>query len=378
MDMPHWVRGLPRTAREICALSLLVAATTTAGFSPVAHAHMGSKKNVRAELVTGGVDAMFEVEAIDASLAVGLGLDVDPQALRDRAPLVVRWLSRGVTITAAGEPCVPDAAAPHLAERDGIDLVVLSVSYACAAAGPLVLTDDTVFDADPDHATVVEVTAGDARAVHVLSAERRTVELVASPSASATAIEMGVQGAIHLVTGYDHLLFVLTLLLAGGVLARRRGLKLAARDVAWVVTAFTLGHSLSLAAATFELVVLPSRWVEAGIAATIIVVALDNVFRPDRSSVRAWLAGLFGLIHGFGFASVLGDVGLPAGQRALALLSFNVGIEIAQLAFVLLTLAPLAWLAKKPLYEPLVLRAGSLAIACVGAVWLVERAVLGA
>ncbi len=268
-------------------------------------------------------------------------------------------------------------AQPRLSERDGVDTIVLTVFYRCASDGPFVLTDETVFDDDPDHATVIEVVDGDARAVHVLSDEQRSAELTAAPGAASTAIEMVVQGALHLVTGYDHVLFVLTLLLAGGVVSRKRGFRRAVKEVAWVVTAFTVGHSVSLALASFEVVTLPAQWVEAAIAATIVIVALDNVFRPDRSDARPWLAGGFGLIHGFGFASVLAEVGLPAGQRALALFSFNVGIELAQLAFVVVALGPLAWLARRKLYEPLVLRGGSFAIAAMGAVWLVERVALG-
>jgi hypothetical protein len=374
------VRGVPRVAGDICALSLLITVgATTVGIAPTASAHMGSKKNVRAVLVTDGVEATFEVEAIDASLAVGLGLELQSDALRERAPLVTRWLTRGVTVTAAGQPCTPKAETPRLLRRNDTDVVVLTIAYRCTSDGPYVLRDDTVFDEDPDHATVVEVVSGDTHGVHVLTAQQRSIALIAAPSTGETVTEMVAQGAIHLVTGYDHLLFLLTLLLAGGMVAKKRGLRVAGRDIAWVVTAFTIGHSVSLAAATFDLVVVPSRVVESAIAATIIIVAMDNVLRPDRSSVRPWLAGVFGLIHGFGFASVLGDVGVPASERALALLSFNVGIELAQLAFVVVTLAPVAWLANEErFYRPIVLRGGSAAIACMGLVWLVERAVLGA
>ncbi len=372
-----WARSELRAVGHLCALTLILSATGIAALTQTAHAHLGSKKNVRAELLSDGVLATFEVEAVDASLAVGLGLEADPGTLMARSALIARWLSAGVNVTGAGEPCTAAPGAPHASSRDGIDTVVVRVAYICEAGSPYVLSDQTVFDTDPDHATVVEVMDGDSHAVHVLSSERRSVELVAAPSAAATAIEMVVEGAIHLVTGYDHLLFLLTLLLAGGVVSKKRGLRVAGREVAWVVTAFTLGHSVSLALATFGVVTLPPRWVESAIAATIVVVALDNVLRPERSGARPALSGVFGLVHGFGFASVLAEVGLPASQRALALFSFNVGIELAQLSFVVVLLAPLAWLASKKLYEPVVLRGGSFAIAAMGAVWLVERAVLG-
>ena len=104
-------------------------------------------------------------------------------------------------------------------------------------------------------------------------------------------------------------------------------------------------------------------------------VAVWNVVRQEARVGLRWVAGMFGLIHGFGFSSVLADVGLPAEQTAVALLSFNIGIELAQLAVVAVALLPLAWLAKREkLYRAAIMRAGSLAIAALASVWLVERA----
>ena len=105
------------------------------------------------------------------------------------------------------------------------------------------------------------------------------------------------------------------------------------------------------------------------------LVAAGNVLRPKASVARPWLAAAFGLVHGFGFSSVLAELGLPASHRVLALLSFNVGIELAQLVFVTLVLLPLAVLAKYRGYQRFVLQGASLAIAAFGGLWLVERSV---
>jgi hypothetical protein len=150
------------------------------------------------------------------------------------------------------------------------------------------------------------------------------------------------------------------------------------RDLAWLVTAFTVGHSVTLALAALEIVVLPSQPVEIAIAASIVLVALHTCFVPRGRRVLPLVAGVFGLIHGFGFSSVLRELGLPAEDTVLALVSFNVGIELAQLAFVALVLGPLLAVAKRPaVYERWLVRGGSLGIAAVASYWVVER-VLGA
>jgi hypothetical protein len=169
-------------------------------------------------------------------------------------------------------------------------------------------------------------------------------------------------------------LFLLSLVLAAGLVAAREGTRKALRDVAILVTAFTIGHSVTLIAAALGVVVLPSRLVESLIAASIIVVAGANVWKPEARKSIPWLAFGFGLIHGFGFSSVLAEYGLPTGHRVLALLCFNVGIELAQLAFVAVVLFPLAWAARYDGYRAVVVRGGSVVIALLAAVWLAERA----
>jgi hypothetical protein len=141
-----------------------------------------------------------------------------------------------------------------------------------------------------------------------------------------------------------------------------------------IVTAFTIGHSVTLALAALDVVVAPSALVESAIAASVVIAAVLNLWRPSAGAERPWLALGFGLVHGFGFSSVLAEVGLPKGERVLALFSFNVGIELAQLAFVALVLWPLALLARRRFYERAVLVPGSLAIAAIAAFWFVERA----
>ena len=140
-----------------------------------------------------------------------------------------------------------------------------------------------------------------------------------------------------------------------------------------VVTAFTLAHSITLSLAVLGVVTLPSRFVESVIAASVVVAALNNL----RGTVdrRRWvMAFVFGLVHGFGFASVLADLGLPQGALALALVGFNLGVEIGQLAIVAAFLPAAYLLRATAFYRVGVLRVGSLAVAVLASWWLIERA----
>jgi hypothetical protein len=342
-------------------------------------AHMGSTKYVDARVGDAGVELVVHVQAIDVGVALGLGTRPEPEALRRHETLLKAWIARGLVVhTDAGE-CVPEVGTPYGEVRDGEAFVAVPVLHACPTGAAIyTLADDTVFEGDPEHRTFVTVDAPQGAASHVLRAGQQRVELTAASSPAGTALTYLREGAIHLVTGLDHLLFLLSLVLVASLGLRRGGLRGTGKDIAWIVTAFTLGHSLSLCSAALGLVALPSAWVEAGIAASIVVVAASGAIRPripDRASRRrrAWLAGAFGLVHGFGFSSVLADVGLSAQHRVLALATFNLGIELAQVAFVTAVLAALALVAHHAAYRRWVVQGGSLAIAAMGCVWTIER-----
>src|SRR4051794_3160271 len=176
-------------------------------------------------------------------------------------------------------------------------------------------------------------------------------------------VELGVK---HILTGYDHLLFLVALL------ATARGLW----SVVRIVTAFTLAHSVTLTLGALGIVSIPDRIIEPLIAATIIWVALENllVAEPDR---RRWIWSFgFGLVHGLGFASALTELGLKGAELVRALVGFNLGVEIGQLIFVAAFLPALTWLSRGS-GAKLTPRIASLAVAAVGTYWLVERILAG-
>jgi hydrogenase/urease accessory protein HupE len=176
-------------------------------------------------------------------------------------------------------------------------------------------------------------------------------------------------GIEHIVTGYDHLLFLLAVLL---------GCR-SSRAVLLIITAFTLAHSVTLALATFDLVQLPSRWVESFIALSIAYMGLENFRKGGSLAKRICLTSVFGLIHGLGFAGLLREIGVGAdGQSAaLPLLAFNLGVESGQLAIVALMLP--VWLALRRIrnFERIVIPALSSCIIILGGIWFFQRAFSG-
>ena len=144
-------------------------------------------------------------------------------------------------------------------------------------------------------------------------------------------------------------------------------------DVLKVVTAFTIAHSITLTLATLHIISLPSRWVEAAIAASVIVAALNNIFPVILK--KRWLAAfVFGLIHGFGFASVLSDLGLQNGSLFIALVGFNVGVEIGQIGILSIYLPVSFALRKTWFYQQVFFYGGSILIIAIATIWFVERA----
>lgn len=176
-----------------------------------------------------------------------------------------------------------------------------------------------------------------------------------------------VLGIRHILTGYDHVLFLLSLLMLGGTL----------RQLVKVVTAFTVAHSITLSLATLNVVALPARWVESAIALSILYVAAENLWRKDITLRQRWLVTCgFGLVHGLGFASILQGLNLPRANVAVSLSGFNLGVEIGQIAIVTVAFLTMQVLRRWP-WEVAVRRWVSAGAAAFGLIWFVQRAFLG-
>ena len=257
---------------------------------------------------------------------------------------------------------------------------VLRFSGNCPRPGALTVDYRLLFDIDPQHRGLLQYVEAGAASSVIFGVDSHRQSIGGAAAGPFEQFRQYVRDGIwHIWLGFDHILFLLSLLLPA-VLLRRGHAWLPATsfgavaiDVAKIVTAFTIAHSITLTLATLGVVSPNGRWIESGIALSVALAALNNVFPLVKNG--RWVAAFgFGLIHGFGFASALKDLGLPTGSLVLSLFGFNVGVEIGQLAIVALFL-PIAFALRETwAYRRALLAGGSIAIATIAGVWLVERA----
>jgi hypothetical protein len=286
-----------------------------------------------------------------------------------------------LAIAADGAPC-PTTITQHLIDNhsDGAYAVLRFAAVCPSVPQELQVTYRLFSDIDPQHKGLLRLQAcGETRSAIFSPAAAQQTFRLAQPSLRRQFLAYLATGVDHIWSGYDHILFLLSLLLPAVVVHRGRswepgeGFRPAFADVLKTVTAFTVAHSLTLSLATLQVVTLPARISESAIALSVVLAALNNLFPIVRGG-RWIVAFCFGLVHGFGFASVLTDLGLPKGVLAVALVGFNLGVEVGQIAIVAVFL-PLAYpLRRTWLYRRVVLVGGSGAIATVAALWFVERA----
>jgi hypothetical protein len=411
-----------------------------------AQAHKASDAYV--SLQVDGADVAARIDIALRDLDRDLDLDANADDALSWKEVRTRWadiaaLARdGLRLDADGRRCTPepgaaadaDAAAPALTAHSDGRYAVVRARWHCAVPVQRLAVAYTLFArSDPTHRGIVRVaraggSANDAPAnaqLAVLAPDGAWHRFVlqplpeaAPPSTPATdAVPLATwqpamharspvdaasltdtapapptsfasfvrEGIHHILIGYDHILFLLSLLLPA-VWVRRpaaasaRGaqwrpaeaLRPALANVLKVVTAFTVAHSITLALSVFDIVNPPSRWIESVIAASVVLAALNNLW-PVVSEARWKLTFVFGLVHGFGFAAALKDAGLAKGALVAPLVGFNVGVEVGQLCIVALVL-PAAWLLRGTRTYRGAFAAGSAAIAAVAGLWLVQRA----
>ena len=388
------------------------------GWLAPAQAHKPSDSYLSLAVHGQQVEGQWDIALRDLDFAIGLDGNGDGaltwDEIRARHAAIAAYALQRLQVASDQGVCPLKAVEQLIDSHTDGAYNVLRFRADCpgGAAHASVTIGYTLFaDLDPQHKGLVKINSGGTTQTAIFDPDspRQTISL-AAPDRLAQFGAYVKHGIWHIWIGYDHILFLLSLLLPAVLLpslsepqnplnptAENRGLSFQERnvphwgifplrvrpqtshlglnaafiDVFKVVTAFTLAHSITLSLASLSLVSLPSRWVESAIAASVILAALNNLLPLFRGK-RPVAAFAFGLIHGFGFASVLRDLGLPQGSLLASLLGFNVGVEIGQLAIVAAFL-PVAWLLRKTWLYRQVLTVGSLAIALVACVWLVER-----
>jgi len=307
-----------------------------------------------------------------AALARGVDQNQDGhltavEVAASKALLEERILKR-IVVRTGDAICTAAIADAGLTEEDGL---LVGARWACPRADlPFEIELALLDDLARGHRHVARAASGESGQDHVLFGDERrfTVPAAAAvPTAAATPTTPSVgaffkMGIEHILTGYDHVVFIV-----GLVLARAR-----LRSLLTIVTAFTLAHSITLALAALDVWSPSPRIVEPAIALSIAYVGIENFFVKDAS--KRWrITFPFGLIHGFGFAGALREVALPRASVPGALVSFNLGVEVGQLA-VLAVLLPLVLLARdRTWFEPKGVRILSGAVALAGGIWFVAR-----
>ena len=363
--------------RAVCVVTILLHA------SPV-HAHPAPFSYLDLRLSAGGVTGTLVVHDLDAAHDLGLTQAdtlLDPAVAATHRDALVALLAPRVTLQFDGRPVeIIWGGIDVVPERQSVRL-----AFTVRDPSPAHLAIRAyVFPYDPIHQTFINLyEADDIRLQAIVDASRQTVEYYAGTTQGRLAVvrTFVLSGIQHIVIGPDHILFLIGLLLLGGTIAR----------LALIVTAFTIGHSITLSLAALDIVSPPSYFIEPLIALTIVVVGADNllVLRAQAapvapgapvapaSDIRAWLAAGFGLIHGFGFAYVLKEFGLPQAALAWSLFAFNVGVEIGQLLIVTVVAGSLMFTRKRsPAAARVLAIGGSVAVIIAGVYWFIERVFL--
>jgi hypothetical protein len=289
--------------------------------------------------------------------------------VRSRHAEIAAYALSRLTLSTEGKVCAPAAVEQLVDQHSDGAYTVLRFVAQCAAPVARLNIDYRLFsDLDPQHRGLVQAGSG-ATAILGGDQPRQTLNL-ATRGWFSGMVDYVKHGVWHIWIGFDHILFLVSLLLPAVLVPHLRQVGV---DVLKVVTAFTVAHSITLSLAALGIVALPSRWIESAIAASVAVAALNNLV-PLFDGKR-WIAAFaFGLLHGFGFASVLADLGLPGGAMASSLLGFNLGVELGQLAIVAVFL-PLAYLVRSTwFYRRVVLGGGSVAALLLSLAWFTERA----
>ncbi|MCM3663665.1 HupE/UreJ family protein [Mesobacillus subterraneus] len=338
--------------------------------------------------------------SIDALSIIELQEDIDTNEnnvlemneIEDDQDHLVEFLTHTVILDKNNEQQEPEVLDIKIVKKENKDFLTISLTYPAYQPGDTITINDGLYFNDTDTNYVNLLTAtytggssqaalqGDNRSWTILLSEDQQEQQAGDETipdkdsdetgettepkptkTSSSWLSFFKLGMSHILTGYDHLLFLFALLLR----------KQTFRQYAMIITSFTIAHSITLSLAVLGILDLPSRFVESFIALSIIYVAVENIVKKDVNH-RWALTFVFGLIHGLGFANILQEMNLQKSHLASALVSFNIGIEVVQLVIVLLLLPILAYMHKLAVSQKLI-KYGSMAIILLGAYWLFER-----
>ena len=352
-------------------------------FPLLSYAHTPSSSYLFITELENKLQLRWDIALRDLDYVLGLDSNqnqsIDWQELKNKQTEITAYAFSNLMIQRGDKACQLSHSKLQVVTHTDGSYAVLNIQPNCITqTGSLTVNYSLLFDIDANHRGVIlDQRQADTNS-YIASADERIIKIKESPSTVNNFVTFIKQGIWHILIGFDHILFVITLMLPAVLLYREKKwvavntFKPAFISLLKMVTAFTVAHSITLSLATLGLVSLPSKWVESIIAVSVILVAINNI-KPMFTHARWSMAFVFGLIHGFGFASVLSDLNLNNQSLLLSLLGFNVGVELGQ-GLILMLFFPLAYsLRKTQTYQTVILKGGSVVISLVATFWVVQR-----
>lgn len=327
-------------------------------------------------------NATYELSLRDLALLIDIDANQDQQVswaeIKLQKPLIEQLISSQVTLLSGADVCENVSFAPLLINtRGGFNYLYTELELRCSS--PLSAIDYQVMSGIDANHRLLLTQADSALPIQVLAVGQHSLGNDANASWLSIGLNFLKSGIHHLLIGWDHLLFLFVLLIPAVYIREQKELVAVAKpraallEVFWIATSFTLAHSVTLSLAALQIISIPAQFIESLIALSIAFAALNNLVPILR--VRAvYLAFVFGLIHGFGFANVLVDLPLATSERVLALLSFNIGIELGQLVFIAVVFPIALLLRHTKFYKLAIFYAGSLISITIALWWFFERA----
>lgn len=351
--------------------------------SAAAYAHKPSDSYLSVQMDGRVIHGQWDIALRDLDFAIGLDQDGNGELtwneVRSKHPDIAAYAMSRLALKVDGKACQLNLQPQLIDQHTDGTYTVIKFDSNCVGE-QLDVDYHLLFDLDPQHKGLLKLVDKDGGLTTAIFSLEQPSQHFGRVSVSKLKQfqDYLLNGVWHIWIGFDHIFFLLSLLFPAVLLWNGRkwdavtSFKAALFDVLKIVTAFTLAHSITLTLATLQVVSLPSRWVESTIALSVVLAALNNIY-PLFHGKRWLVAFCFGLIHGFGFASVLTDLGLPSSALALSLVGFNVGVELGQLSIVAVFL-PTAFLIRKHwVYRQFIFTLGSVLITIISGIWLIER-----
>ncbi len=337
----------------------------------------------------GQINGQWSVALKDLEHVVGLDRDGDRELywyeIKQAVPQILDYINQHLYLKSNLECPIRWSATPKLQQRYGEVLLQLPMQASCNTSQPISLHYTAMFSQINSHKLLVSWQSPSKLQQGIIDPSNQQMQLETESLSSWQNFSFFLQqGVVHIWIGLDHILFILTLILpvAGyhhlktkhvlvKVAPGQARQLLAFKQVAWLITGFTLAHSVTLSMTALGWISLPSSWVEAGIAVSIIIAALNLVFNWIKNMGK--LSFWFGLLHGMGFAGALAELGIPEQFQVSTILAFNLGVEIGQLV-ILGCLFPLVWWLRQTVkVKAVVIPSSAACLSLMGSYWFLQR-----